>query len=933
MSEVADPRPAAGWAGGDPDQVRALVLRLPSDVAIRFGVLVLLTVATTADILIMTLGAATGADRRFFTCATESRLFTTGVDTAAYQQFSDCFGAGAARLVTAVTVTLVLLSVVVLIAFLAYPRLLVRRRGLTPLHPEHHPELHAYLQDLCRLAGLARPVVFLIDPTTARPVGQAFGRTRRHQLSLGAGLLTLYATNRPRFRSVVLHELAHLRNRDVSLTYLALVTWRVFVALVLLPWALVTVFSGLWRGAGPDRLATVSQGLADLEWWRVAILLVLVFLARNAVLRAREYAADARAALWDAEAESSLRRAAMVTTRRRWWRPGPVLVHPSPRNRLAALADPVSMLVPSIWAVAAAGLATGLLVKHFEVPFFLLGFSGARVLVPGLLALFAGALGGFVALLGWRIAAYARLRGRFSPRLVLVCLAAGVGLLPATWLTFLYPRLPSGGATGLIVHAAPALVITFAVLWAYADADRWLTATRVERVTAPIVRTVVVCAVLIAGWAGWWSDPTWRNDLPGLVAIVGGVRDEIATLGWGWAGWLPHLVVELPAAVLARDVTAQVAAILIWLVPMAGIVGRSRSWPAGTIRYATRCGLFAGGAVLLLDLVLRTVAAGLKPDAPTALNAFAMVVASWQILVIGLVQAGTAVLVRRSGPGLALPALFAAYLAGLLGFLALVFNSVAGGCLPWLDGCGSWPSALALSRTGLSIPIIGTIMAAVTVSLLRASRRARLAAAAQRPPVGADPVDDLGDAPAAPHGAEARRRPSAARLAATVPAALALIAVLGVGLADRVVDDAYANTPNPLPGQPLSGDPAVTAAAVRSWLRDGGREAVDALEAASDALNAADSGADPAAVVAACRQLDAALARATQLPPPPDAEAGESWAKSTDLFKKTIAACPARPGADSSWQSRQRADHLTFGRASLLVTKLFLTGALQHAGD
>jgi Zn-dependent protease with chaperone function len=861
--------------------VRAIALGLPSDTLVRFVALVLLTVATTIDLLIMMLGGVTGADDEFFSCAVDSRLFVTG-GAGPYQQFQACFADSAQRMVTTAGAALALLGAVTIACWWSYPRMIVRRRGLKPLDAGRHRDLIAYLAGLGREAGPARQPVFLIDPGSARPVGQAFGRPGRHRVSLAAGLLTLYTTDRPRFRSVVLHELAHLRNRDVSLTYLTVVMWRVFVTLVLLPWLLITVFGGRW---------------SDVEWWRVALLLALVFLARNAVLRAREYAADARAAQWDTEAATSLRQAGMISTRRPWWRrPGPVLVHPSPRARLAALADPASLLAPSLTAVFVAGLATGLLVKHFEVPFYLLGFSNTGVLVVGLTVVFASTMAGFVAVLGWRLRDYVRLRGRIGGRVVLAVVLAGAGLPFATWLTFLAPRLPAGGVTGLVVHVAPVVVVAFAVLWAFAY--------RVRRFWV----TYAVSAVLIGGWAGWWADPTWRDDLPGLVALASEVRESVL-----------HLGVLAPTAVLARDLAAQAAAILIWLVPAVTVA----AWRRGALGRATRIGAVAGAVALGTDLMLRTwLVAAEQPTAAVAL--------SWQILLVAVVQAGAAWVVQRRGP--ALVAVYAGYLAGALGVVALVVNGVVGGCLPWLHGCGVWPSVETVSRVFLSVVVIGTMLTGVVLVVGRVLRgRVGVPGVSGAAGPRLEALESRSPAPPGEIAALAGRGRRVRALAAipAVPVVLALLSVTGVVAAERTLDRAYASTPSALPDRPVSGDPAVTAAAVRSWLENGGRETIDALDAAGTALDAADDIGDPAGAFTACEQLAGTRARAGQLPAPPDTEAAESWADALAKLDQTLAACPPSPGADDQWQLQQRKNTLVFGRLSLEVTKLFLLGALD----
>ncbi|GLY08445.1 M48 family metalloprotease [Actinoplanes sp. NBRC 101535] len=871
------------------DDIRRLVLGLPSDAGIRFAVLVLLTLATSVELLIMTVGGVTGADRVFYSCATGSGLFAVTVDAAAYPAFDDCFADTATRLVLAVTAVLALLLAVTVAFWVAYPDMVERRRGLTPVSRSGHPELHAYLMDLCRTAGLRRAPLFMIDPTTTQPAGQAYGRSKRTRISLGAGLIALWDTDRPRFRSVVLHELAHVRNGDVSLACLTVVLWRVFLVLVLLPTLLVTVFAGVWTAPDGQRAAAVTAGFGDIAWWRVVLLLVLMLLVRNAALRAREFAADARAALVDDHAAVSLRQAALAPRRIRW-RPGPALTLPSPWARLHALADPVSLLTPSVGAVVAAGLATGLAVKSLEVPLFLLGFSGTPVLVTGLLLVFAATMGGFVAVLGWRLAGYARLRDRSGSRLVLIGLAAGVGLPLAAWLEFLTPRLPATGTVGVVVQATVMVLVAFAVLWAYADADRWLRSGRDGRLRVPIIGTGLLSALLLAGWAGWWPDPTWRDDLPDLIAVVRVVGSQVDGLGWGWAGLLPHLLVQVPSAVIAIDLPAQVAAVLIWLAPLLlSGGGRFRSWPVGMITRATRTGLTAGLVLLALDLLLRSAAVLMAPAGEPERTTFALVLASWQVLLTGLVQAGAAFRVRRrGGPGTALPALYAAYLTGAFGLLMLVVNDVAANCLPWLQGCGQWPGGEVFSRTLLTVGVTGTAssgIALLVAHLLGAPRPVTPVRAVS----SAEPARDL-------TGTWSR--------VAAVPVVLAFIALISVPFANHAVS-----------GRPIAA--GFTGPMVRTWLQEGGRDAMSTLDDAATTLDEAQARHDAAGITEGCRRLGEARATAARLPAPPVPQAAAEWAGAGEQFDTVLARCTS--GADPG-------DSLLRGRLSLQLTKGLLGG-------
>src|SRR5262249_20877662 len=121
----------------------------------------------------------------------------------------------------------------------------------------------------------------------------------RRYVRLNAGLTACHTTDPALFRAVVLHELAHLRNRDVDQAYLARAIWWSFLALALAPMVLVTVHPRLlatptrWRLVDFWTKSTLRTGLALL------VLTALVYLTRTAILRTREVYADARVSIWE----------------------------------------------------------------------------------------------------------------------------------------------------------------------------------------------------------------------------------------------------------------------------------------------------------------------------------------------------------------------------------------------------------------------------------------------------------------------------------------------------------------------------------------------------------------------------------------------------------------------------------------------------------
>jgi len=155
-----------------------------------------------------------------------------------------------------------------------------------------------YLAELCREAQIARPPSFVCNPFNQTITGLAFGRVGRYYVALSGGLVTLFSTDRASFRAIVLHELAHLRNADVNKTYFAIASWWAFVIVALVPFA---VFSAVGFAKNPEVLLTLDKA------WRVLVMAALVFLVLATTLRAREFYADVRAAIWENSADPLLR--------------------------------------------------------------------------------------------------------------------------------------------------------------------------------------------------------------------------------------------------------------------------------------------------------------------------------------------------------------------------------------------------------------------------------------------------------------------------------------------------------------------------------------------------------------------------------------------------------------------------------------------------
>ncbi|MDO0929855.1 M48 family metalloprotease [Streptomyces sp. TG1A-8] len=194
-----------------------------------------------------------------------------------------------------------------------------RLRRLVRVHASSKSELYQELEDLrtqCRLPVRPR---YVIAPGVPTKTALVFGRPGLLVLCLNNGLVKMLREEPVAFRTVVLHEFAHLRNKDVTLAYATVSLWRVWLALVVLPCAVQWAWEN-WTDSPYWALHYGGRGTAVLA---VAIVVVARF-TRAEVLRNRELCADLDAYRWGADL-SLWQRAAAAERRalgpvRRWWR-------------------------------------------------------------------------------------------------------------------------------------------------------------------------------------------------------------------------------------------------------------------------------------------------------------------------------------------------------------------------------------------------------------------------------------------------------------------------------------------------------------------------------------------------------------------------------------------------------------------------------------
>ncbi|MFD4535826.1 hypothetical protein ACFWNL_17335 [Kitasatospora sp. NPDC058397] len=664
----------------------------------------------------------------------------------------------------------------------------------------------------------------------------------------------------------MLHELAHVANRDLTVTYATVALWRSFLVLVLCPYVLVTLWASVRLVAAGAPLFTAMNSRQLV----LPVLTVLVIsVVRADVLRSRELHADLTARRWGAPLEhvwATMSVRESLRGVRRWADAAmeTVRIHPRWEVRRDALADPAPLFEVRALLMFLIGMIASLtnyhLMWHF-VPHMAM-MNGWLYQAVG--ALPAAVVSASTALLLWRAVVRATVLGLRCPTGVRGGLWLGAGMAAGSVLNGQSTGglwLPVGWwALGLVVAAAVGFTC-----WTAQCARLAATVRPGRSLRFPLALGLVAGWLVLSAWLTWWdyygasfAHGSWFDRGGAQQAVVrwfpgtGTVRPDTTAL---MAQVLPVLrdVVRVPLVPLAA-VAAGAVPLALWAAGRPGAAPDAAPGPRlpsprpPSLRRALGAAL-GGGALAVLGVVavhlwLHHLHVG--ADRRGGLYAFSYAIWCLAAIVLG---AAVAAVVAACAPTFRLPAaLVASGTATLLGLGCTVLLMSADGCLGPLavlnDGCG-WRPAWRQLQGGLTFHLVihtALLLAPVTALLVtalaalghRVTRRLTRWGTPRR--VGPDPVVDL------PSG----RRPGVLPTIGhgTCAVALATATVLVVAdIHDQLLTPAETVTPatqaafQQSMGLPtLAVTPDMRRRQVRAWYRVGGRYLLEHAMADNTAL-------------------------------------------------------------------------------------------------
>lgn len=240
------------------------------------------------------------------------------------------------------------------LVYLNWPLMIIKQRKLVTLKAEEFPDLFIYLDELTKEMGINTRIKYLCNPLNLSPDGMAFGRPGKYYILLNTGFVAQFYTDRVTFRAKTMHELSHIKNKDIGVTYFTVSVWYAFLSVSILPFIFLEI----------------AKGRSGILWsiaWRIAFLTATIFVLRNSILRTRELYADLTAACYEGVREGLIRlfdtSSDSLKTK---WIAKYLSNHPMPQTRVSVLNDNQSMFKTGFWEIFILGLITTMPIPLIE---------------------------------------------------------------------------------------------------------------------------------------------------------------------------------------------------------------------------------------------------------------------------------------------------------------------------------------------------------------------------------------------------------------------------------------------------------------------------------------------------------------------------------------------------------------------------------------
>lgn len=254
---------------------------------------------------------------------------------------------------------------------------IIKESKLKKFDGKKYPDHHEYIEKLYveHLSAEKKPTL-MIQPLDPSKSAFTFGTKNHMFIGIPGGLIKMFRENINGFKSIFLHEMGHIINRDVEKTYLANSTWRSLFLTLSIPlgihllydiYLLLSIFyHGILAGYDMDHIISrmisgnILLMLGEFTLYFL-IFLGIIYLLRKHIIRLREFYADAKVLEWDESPDKIIK--TLEESGEEQYSKFELLkkFHPSINERIQILKNNQSLFNPSLWVAFSIGFFYGII--------------------------------------------------------------------------------------------------------------------------------------------------------------------------------------------------------------------------------------------------------------------------------------------------------------------------------------------------------------------------------------------------------------------------------------------------------------------------------------------------------------------------------------------------------------------------------------------
>jgi Zn-dependent protease with chaperone function len=286
-------------------------------------------------------------------------------------------------------ILIVLMFFLATVIYLSHPIRIRHKKNLRKITRKDDPDFVDAIQELVDISRISPLPLLEVASGSRSMAGQAFGLWRNYSLQLGGRFRLLFRKDVESFRAIILHELAHIGNADITRTYFTQAIWIATIGMTVIPFLGLSIVYFIRMLVNPSG-ADISIVLLSLL--KIGGAMLIITAIYSGLLRSREFYADYRAALWGAgKSLANILKRTILSKAKNQQRMGLWKLHPSAEERLVVFQDPdklfrVKTALPFLVGVLP-GLMLGGVYSQWQFLILLLG-----ALANGLLQIFGNSL-------------------------------------------------------------------------------------------------------------------------------------------------------------------------------------------------------------------------------------------------------------------------------------------------------------------------------------------------------------------------------------------------------------------------------------------------------------------------------------------------------------------------------------------------------------